>query len=89
VGFHDRRALYDFFMSMHDESYDLTYDWFVKVWQKSYPSLHTSADRPCIMCISYDQRIHDFNQRGDHASAVMETKRKMDHIGIFIFMSLS
>lgn len=76
LGFHDRRALFDFYMSMQGDSYDLTYDWFVKVWQMHYPSLRTSSERPCTSCIYYDQRIHEFNQLGDHASAVMESKRK-------------
>lgn len=51
-GFYSTANLYDWFC-MNNTSIHVSYDWFMKVWEKKFPRLKCMRDRACPTCNFY------------------------------------
>jgi hypothetical protein len=50
-GFYDEKAVFEWFILVTSRT-DITFDWFKKVWKRTFPALVTAKDRPCMICNS-------------------------------------
>lgn len=82
IGFHERKELYDFYVSMLEKDAP-SYAWFYHVWLEKFPNLHTSTDRPCVECNDFIEKIKVYELRGDVVSVSAERIRMQEHVGMF------
>lgn len=83
IGFHEPKDLFNFYVSMIEDSViPPSFTWFRAVWQKRFPNLHTSKDRPCVACNEFTHNMKEYTKKGDIPSCASERKRMEIHIGM-------